>query len=41
MLKDHLDQTIQDGRQQHLEKLTFEPEHQQSVINTLFPLNQP
>jgi len=36
MLKDHLDKKIQDGRHQHLENLTFEPEHLQSDINTRF-----
>jgi len=32
---------IQDGRQCHLEKLTFEPEHLESCMNTLFRVNQP
>ena len=38
-LKDHLDQTIEDGRHQHLENLAFEPEHLQSEISTFFHLN--
>ena len=36
MLTDHIDQTVHDGRHQHLEKLTFVPEHIHSDINTLF-----
>ena len=38
-LKDHLYQTIEDGRHQHLENLAFEPEHLQSEISTFFHLN--
>ena len=32
---------IKNGRWRHLEKLTFEPEHLESSINTPFPINQP
>lgn len=32
---------IQDGRWRHLEKLTFEPEHLESCMKTLFRVSRP